>query len=110
MAEAWVTVMSLSAPSVPRTMPGEDEPFEVDGGCTEAHEQCIFVAAPVKCARLVKSVASTTVSVSAESVPSSATVVMGRKPLETYKATYATALAPTIATSRACSRRAWTAT
>src|SRR5947199_2584759 len=84
-ADAWVTVMSSSAPSDPSTIPASMRPLT----STRPESTCNIAVSsdvsPEKCATAVTIADKATVTESAPNVPSSATVVNGRKPLARYK-------------------------
>ncbi len=64
-AEAWVTVMSSSAPSAPSTMPASTRPLRSMAEVPRPMRSASSLATPVKCARFVNSVARDTVIASA---------------------------------------------
>ena len=75
-----MTVMSFRAPSAPSTMPARTRLLRLTLDVPIETRSASSFWAPVKCARSVNTVASRTVSASAESVPRSATVVKGLGP------------------------------
>jgi hypothetical protein len=98
-AAAWVTVMSSSAPSAPITIPPSTTPLRSRPRSPIFTRSASSLANPEIWARDVNTLASRTVSASAASVPSSATVVRVLNPFARYSARYAIALAPNTATS-----------